>query len=137
MTVTKVPVVEGECLPYGPGGTMKRVGCVFALSLFFVSPLLAAPPLASYKVDINQTSVSGVSSGGAMAVQMHVAHSSIMRGVGVIAGVAYDCTNSALLSVEARFARAPDCMNGSSRSIFKEQNDGCCRCRRCYRRSRN
>ena len=97
---------------------MKRVGCGFALSLFFVSPLLAAPPLASYKVDIHQTSVSGVSSGGAMAVQMHVAHSSIMRGVGVIAGVAYDCTNSALLSVEARFARAPDCMNGSFAAAF-------------------
>ena len=29
-----------------------------------------------------------------MAVQMHVAHSSIMRGVGVIAGVAYDCADS-------------------------------------------
>ena len=27
-----------------------------------------------------------------MAVQMHVAHSSIMRGAGVIAGVAYGCT---------------------------------------------
>lgn len=100
------------------GEIMKRVGCGFALSLFFVSPLLAAPPLASYKVDIHQTSVSGVSSGGAMAVQMHVAHSSIMRGVGVIAGVAYDCTNSALLSVEARFARAPDCMNGSFAAAF-------------------
>ena len=31
-----------------------------------------------------------------MAVQTHFAHSSIMRGVGVIAGVAYDCTNSAV-----------------------------------------
>ena len=29
-----------------------------------------------------------------MAVQMHVAHSSIIGGVGVIAGVAYDCANS-------------------------------------------
>ena len=101
-------VVEGDCLPYRPGGNheTRRVRFI-ALSLFFVSPLLAAAPLASYKVDIHQTSVSGVSSGGAMAVQMHVAHSSIMRGVGVIAGVAYDCTNSALLSVEARLAQAP------------------------------
>src|SRR5215203_3526744 len=31
-----------------------------------------------------------------MAVQMHVSHSSIMRGVGVIAGVTYDCANSSL-----------------------------------------
>ena len=57
--------------------------------------LLSAPPsLKAYGIDIHQTSVSGVSSGGAMAVQMHVAHSSIMRGVGVIAGVGYDCAGS-------------------------------------------
>ena len=30
-----------------------------------------------------------------MALQMHVAHSSIMRGVGVIAGVTYNCADSA------------------------------------------
>src|SRR5262245_55274416 len=54
------------------------------------------PRLGAYGADITQTSVSGVSSGGAMAMQMHVAHSSIMRGVGVIAGVAYDCADSSL-----------------------------------------
>ncbi len=52
------------------------------------------PPLHGYGVDIHQTSVSGVSSGGAMAIQMHVAHSSIMRGIGVTGGIAYDCANS-------------------------------------------
>src|SRR6476646_1392924 len=75
---------------------MKRIGCIFALSLCPVSAVLAAPPLPAYKIDIQQTSVSGVSSGGAMAVQMHVAHSSIMRGVGVIAGVAYGCVDPRL-----------------------------------------
>src|SRR5215831_3265760 len=53
----------------------------------FAGLLGSAPPLGSYGIDIQQTSVSGVSSGAAMAVQMHVAHSSIMRGVGVIAGL--------------------------------------------------
>ena len=73
---------------------MKRVGCISVLSLCLAGPVLAAdPPLASYGIDIQQTSVSGVSSGGAMAVQMHVAYSSIMRGVGVIAGVAYNCAD--------------------------------------------
>lgn len=66
---------------------MKRLACIFALSLCFVSSVFAAS-LPSYGIDISQTSVSGVSSAGAMAVQMHVAHSSIMRGVGIIAGVA-------------------------------------------------
>ena len=45
-----------------------------------------------------------------MAVQMHVAHSSIMRGVGVIAGVAYDCADSGL-TVSGRLLRLPDCLD--------------------------
>ena len=70
------------------------------------------PSLAAYGVDIQQTSVSGVSSGGAMALQMHVAHSSIMRGVGVLAGVAYACTDPLLL-VAARVLRGFECMDGA------------------------
>ena len=37
-------------------------------------------------MDRSKISVSGISSGGAMATQMHVAYSSIFMGVGVIAG---------------------------------------------------
>ena len=74
--------------------------------------LSSAPSLEAYGVDIHQTSVSGVSSGGAMAVQIHVAHSSIMRGVGVIAGVAYDCADSALPSVLQRLVRGLNCLEG-------------------------
>src|SRR5262245_55504428 len=47
--------------------------------------------LPSLKVDLNQTSVSGLSSGGYMAVQFHVAHSAIVKGAGVIAGGPYFC----------------------------------------------
>ena len=47
-----------------------------------------------------------------MAVQMHVAHSSIMRGVGVIAGVAYGCADPRLPTVLLRLARGLSCMNG-------------------------
>ena len=47
-----------------------------------------------------------------MAVQMHVAYSSIMRGVGVIAGVTYDCANSDLpFSVSKLLVLS--CMDGS------------------------
>jgi hypothetical protein len=94
---------------------MKRVvGCVFGLSLCLVKPLLAEPPLPSYGIDINQTSVSGISSGGAMAVQMHVAHSSIMRGVGVMAGVSYGCADPRLAVVGLRLARGVNCMDGGT-----------------------
>ena len=78
----------------------------------FAKFFYSTPSLAAYGVDIQQTSVSGVSSGGAMALQMHVAHSSIMRGVGVVAGVAYACTDPALL-VAARVLRGFECMDGA------------------------
>ena len=93
-------------------GAMKRVGYILALGLC-ASPVSAAPQLAARAIDIHQTSVSGVSSGGAMAVQMHVAHSSIMRGVGIIAGVVYDCANSNLLLVSERVAQGLICLDGS------------------------
>lgn len=71
------------------------------------------PSLAAYGVDLQQTSVSGVSSGAGMAVQIHIAHSSIMRGIGVIAGVAYDCADSRLPLVAQRVARGLECIEGN------------------------
>lgn len=47
-----------------------------------------------------------------MAVQMHVAHSSIMRGAGVVAGVAYDCADSSLPTVLLRLGRGLSCIDG-------------------------
>ena len=52
-----------------PLGPMKRIGCIFGFSLCPVSAVLAAPPLPADKIDIQQTSLSGVPSGGAMSVQ--------------------------------------------------------------------
>jgi hypothetical protein len=46
---------------------------------------------ASYNIDPARISVSGVSSGAYMAGQMHIAHSSIFSGVGIIAGGPYYC----------------------------------------------
>lgn len=51
----------------------------------------AAVNLSSYNVNIYDSSVSGLSSGGFMAQQLHVAHSSIFKGAGIIAGGPYDC----------------------------------------------
>lgn len=94
---------------------MKRLACALSLSLCAVGPVWATDaPLGSYAIDIHQTSVSGVSSGGAMAVQMHVAYSSIMRGVGVIAGVTYDCADSGLPSATASKGLLLLCMIGDT-----------------------
>jgi hypothetical protein len=43
------------------------------------------------KIDEKQISTSGISSGGFMAHQFHVAHSSNLMGVGIIAGGPYNC----------------------------------------------
>ena len=56
--------------------------------------LFAAEPLPPHHINLSQTSLSGVSSGGFMAVQFHVAHSSIVSGVGVIAAGPYNCAQN-------------------------------------------
>jgi len=48
-------------------------------------------PLPKLNINIQETSVSGLSSGGYMAAQFHIAYSSIVKGAGVIAGGPYFC----------------------------------------------
>ena len=107
---------------------LKSSGCSFFATILAIATIVlaidqasakqpqkskAVPTLGAYGIDIRQTSVSGVSSGGAMAVQMHVSHSSIMRGVGVIAGVTYDCANSSLSTSAQRVVQGLRCLPGN------------------------
>jgi poly(3-hydroxybutyrate) depolymerase len=57
-----------------------------------VRPGIAAPSLLTYNVSKTQTSVSGISSGAYMAVQFGTAWSSIIKGVGAIAGGPFGCS---------------------------------------------
>ena len=61
----------------------------------------AAPTLeqiaAGVNVDLTQISVSGISSGGFMAHQFHVAHSENIMGVGIVAGGPYYCAGGNIL----------------------------------------
>lgn len=50
--------------------------------------------LKSYKVKKGESSVSGLSSGAFMTVQLHLAHSSSFAGAGIIAGGPYRCAES-------------------------------------------
>jgi hypothetical protein len=52
----------------------------------------ATSQLASYNVDVKRSSVSGLSAGAYMAVQMHVAFSATLMGAGIIAGGPFYCT---------------------------------------------
>src|SRR5918999_499424 len=62
----------------------------------FCSVAAAAERLPGYGADTSTFTVSGVSSGGYMAVQMHVAHSSRVTGVGALAAGPYYCAQGRL-----------------------------------------
>jgi poly(3-hydroxybutyrate) depolymerase len=62
----------------------------------FCSIAAAAERLPGYGADTSTFTVSGVSSGGYMAVQMHVAHSSRVTGMGALAGGPYYCAQGSL-----------------------------------------
>ncbi len=74
---------------------MRKTSCTAmfgALALLCgAAPAMAAPPLDSFDVDRAGITVSGISSGGYMAQQFHVAYSSLVRGAGIVAGGPYDC----------------------------------------------
>jgi predicted esterase len=58
--------------------------------------------LKSYRVAPNQHSVSGLSSGAFMAVQLHLAHSASFVGAGIIAGGPYRCVETVQVAGLAR-----------------------------------
>lgn len=66
-----------------------------ALLLLVCVPALAAEPLPALDAE-KAVTVSGVSSGAYMAVQLHVAHSATVKGVGAIAGGPYYCAQGSL-----------------------------------------
>ena len=69
----------------------------------------SAAPLPQLNIDKSQTTVSGVSSGGYMAVQLHVAFSAVFKkGAGVVAGGPFNCAEGLVLNMMGRCqGRAP------------------------------
>lgn len=81
---------------------MKTLRTVILIALLAV-PAVAADELrpvreklGPYRVDIRQTSVSGLSAGGFMAGQFLVAYSGILSGAGIFAGGPYGCARGDL-----------------------------------------
>jgi poly(3-hydroxybutyrate) depolymerase len=61
----------------------------------------ATESLKRYNININETTISGLSAGGFMAHQFHLAHSDIINGVAIIAGGPYQCAHDkATLAVD-------------------------------------
>jgi poly(3-hydroxybutyrate) depolymerase len=76
--------------------SMAAVGIVAAL-LLNSAPAAALESLPVFHAPLDQTSVSGLSGGGFMAVQFSVAYSSLVRGAGIIAGGPYYCAQGSTL----------------------------------------
>src|SRR5882724_8023369 len=85
------------------------------LAGLFASLAAAAPAgLPAYGADPKQTSVSGLSSGAYMAVQLQVAYSASIIGAGVIAGGPYYCAAGNPLFVELCMGRVQGYMPAAS-----------------------
>ena len=68
-----------------------------ALSLLLISAgVSAAAPLPSLGTHKTEMTVSGISSGGYMAVQFQVAYSQMVRGAGILAGGPFYCAQGAI-----------------------------------------
>jgi poly(3-hydroxybutyrate) depolymerase len=72
--------------------TLRRLCYAFILpALFWLSLASAAPALPSLTIDPDSVTVSGLSSGGYMAHQYHVAYASEIAGAAIFAGGPYRC----------------------------------------------
>ncbi|MCB2032686.1 MAG: hypothetical protein KDF57_04795, partial [Ottowia sp.] len=77
---------------------MRIQALAFAVLATCASAAQAAAPLPQLMIDKTQTSVSGVSSGGYMAVQLHVAYSATFKkGVGVVAAGPFNCADDSVV----------------------------------------
>jgi hypothetical protein len=74
----------------------RRTVAALAGAAFIASSPLAAEPVAlhGYNAAIGESSISGISSGAFMAIQFATAWSSVIKGVGVIAGGPFWCAQA-------------------------------------------
>jgi poly(3-hydroxybutyrate) depolymerase len=71
-------------------------------ALPLASPAESLQPLPALNIAIGETSVSGLSSGAFMAAQFQVAHSSIVKGAGIVAGGPYFCARNSVITATTR-----------------------------------
>ena len=73
------------------GKSFTRTAVTLVVLMEFSLNALAASPLPTYRIAPSRIVVAGISSGGAMAVQMSVAYSRLFKGVAIYAGLPYFC----------------------------------------------
>jgi poly(3-hydroxybutyrate) depolymerase/chitodextrinase len=84
-------IPHGRRLSHGARNILAAVGFTAAAAAH------SAITLPAYNVDLSQSSVSGLSSGGFMAAQLHVAYSATFKaGAGIVAGGPFYCAQGSL-----------------------------------------
>lgn len=77
----------------------------------------AVEPIPTLSLDPTRVTVSGVSSGGFMAVQLHVAHSALFNGAASVAGGIYECAKGDVGRSQGT------CMNNPQAIVTKDHVD--------------
>lgn len=89
---------------------MKRI--LPTLCLAWAATSAFADPLPTLNIDPKEISVSGLSSGGYMAVQYHAVYSASVKGAGIVAAGPYHCVGDQT-SVQAIIQNVANCMSGT------------------------
>jgi len=80
---------------------MRNYILTLIISLFS-TPLLSADTATSPNIDANRVTVSGISSGGQMATQLHIAFSDLFSGAGIISSGPFGCAEGTLGTAMSR-----------------------------------
>lgn len=91
---------------------MLKPNLLFLLT-FLVMPCYGSLP--KLNIDLSDVTVSGVSSGGYMATQFHLAHSDWVSGIGVIAAGPYLCAENDIKTALSR------CVNKAGETLSQQQ----------------
>ncbi|MBS3996805.1 MAG: prolyl oligopeptidase family serine peptidase [Hydrogenophaga sp.] len=84
--------------------TLRRAICAVSIACG-TTFATSSDALPTARIDPRQVTVSGVSAGAFMAVQLHVAHSDKFSGVAAVAGGPYLCAEGSLLAARTRCMR--------------------------------
>jgi len=71
-------------------------------TLLVSTPALSSEPALTLNIDTDRVTVSGISSGGQMAQQLHISYSDLFSGAGIIASGPFGCADGSLATAMAR-----------------------------------
>jgi poly(3-hydroxybutyrate) depolymerase len=91
---------------------MLKINLILLLTFLAVPSYGAVPKL---NIDLSDVTVSGLSSGGYMATQFHLAHSDWVSGIGVIAAGPYFCAQNDIKTALSR------CVNKTDNTLTDQQ----------------